>query len=108
MLLMAAMATALASSIAFVQQAPNDDRCKATDSNRQTENKQTGNGQAAPAPDSNSTEKLSDCGGVLKPPAVGDSQMEKPAPEVGKMPVIKPGDTQNGQNGQQDNQKPSK
>ncbi|TXI00161.1 MAG: hypothetical protein E6Q76_18855 [Rhizobium sp.] len=90
----------MASPSAFAQQAA-DDRCKATDANRQTENHQNDNGQATPTPDSNPSEKLSDCGGVLKPPSVGDSKMEKPAPQVGKTPVIKPGDTQKQQNNQQ-------
>ncbi|WP_246755006.1 MULTISPECIES: hypothetical protein [Rhizobium] len=63
------------------------------------------NGQAAPVPDDSSGDKLADCRGVLKPPAVGDSELEKPAPKVGRTPVIKPGDTQNGQ---QNNQQPAK
>lgn len=37
------------------------------------------------------TNKLSDCGGVLKPPDVGDQGVVKPAPHTGQMPVIKPG-----------------
>ncbi|MER9140334.1 hypothetical protein [Mesorhizobium sp. M0047] len=44
-------------------------------------------------PDSgNLTEKLSDCGGVLKPPPTGDQGMAAPAPDEGKTPVIKPGE----------------
>ena len=39
----------------------------------------------------NLTEKLNDCGGVLKPPATGDQGMATPAPDEGKTPVIKPG-----------------
>lgn len=39
----------------------------------------------------NLTEKLGDCGGVLKPPATGDQGMAAPAPDEGKTPVIKPG-----------------
>ncbi|PBB24622.1 MULTISPECIES: hypothetical protein [unclassified Mesorhizobium] len=39
----------------------------------------------------NLSEKLNDCGGVLKPPATGDQGMATPAPDVGKTPVIKPG-----------------
>jgi predicted transglutaminase-like cysteine proteinase len=40
----------------------------------------------------NLTDKLNDCGGVLKPPATGDQGMAAPAPDEGKTPVIKPGD----------------
>ena len=40
----------------------------------------------------NLTEKLNDCGGVLKPPATGDQGMATPAPDEGKTPVIKPGE----------------
>src|SRR5438445_12011051 len=39
----------------------------------------------------NLTDKLSDCGGVLKPPATGDQGMDAPAPDEGNTPVIKPG-----------------
>jgi hypothetical protein len=39
----------------------------------------------------NLSEKLNDCGGVLKPPAIGDQGMAAPAPDEGKTPVIKPG-----------------
>ncbi|WP_095205022.1 hypothetical protein [Mesorhizobium carmichaelinearum] len=38
------------------------------------------------------SEKLNDCGGVLKPPATGDQGMAAPAPDQGKTPVIKPGE----------------
>ncbi|NHT78450.1 hypothetical protein G8E10_22340 [Rhizobiaceae bacterium CRRU44] len=38
------------------------------------------------------TEKLDDCNGVLKPPAVGDSEIVEPAPQTGQMPVITPND----------------
>ncbi|MBT9371859.1 hypothetical protein [Rhizobium sp. CSW-27] len=34
--------------------------------------------------------QLSDCNGVLKPPAVGDPEMVEPAPPVGDTPVIRP------------------
>lgn len=37
------------------------------------------------------SEKLNDCGGVLKPPATGDQGMAAPAPDQGNTPVIKPG-----------------
>jgi hypothetical protein len=42
------------------------------------------------------TDKLSSCGGVLKPPAVGDN-MAKPAPKTGKSRIIKPKDLPNQQ-----------
>ncbi|MER8375725.1 hypothetical protein [Mesorhizobium sp. M1406] len=49
--------------------------------------------QPGQQPDSgNLTEKLTDCGGVLKPPPTGDQGMAAPAPDEGKTPVIKPGD----------------
>ena len=49
--------------------------------------------QGKQQPDSGDlTEKLNDCGGVLKPPAAGDQGMATPAPDVGKTPVIKPGE----------------
>jgi hypothetical protein len=38
------------------------------------------------------TQKLAPCGGVLKPPPTGDSEMTEPAPDAGKTPVIKPGE----------------
>lgn len=38
------------------------------------------------------TEKLDDCGGVLKPPAVGDGGIAEPPPNEGKTPTIKPED----------------
>ncbi|TCQ27931.1 hypothetical protein [Rhizobium sp. PP-CC-3G-465] len=49
------------------------------------------------APNANSgsgslTEKLDDCNGVLKPPAVGDGEIVEPAPQTGQMPVITPND----------------
>lgn len=37
-------------------------------------------------------QKLAPCGGVLKPPPTGDSEMTEPAPDEGKTPVIKPGE----------------
>lgn len=44
--------------------------------------------------------QLADCNGVLHPPAVGDPELVKPAPNVGKMPVIPPGAVpQTGDNG---------
>lgn len=38
------------------------------------------------------TEKLDNCNGVLKPPAVGDGEIVEPAPQTGQMPVITPND----------------
>jgi len=49
--------------------------------------KQTENGG-----DESAAQKLAPCGGVLKPPPTGDSEMSAPAPDVGKTPVIKPGE----------------
>jgi hypothetical protein len=40
----------------------------------------------------NLTDKLNNCGGVLKPPATGDQGMAAPAPDEGKTPIIKPGE----------------
>lgn len=34
--------------------------------------------------------RLGDCNGILHPPAVGDPELVKPAPNVGNMPVIPP------------------
>lgn len=92
LLLIATITAAMSWNFAFAQQS-NDDRCKAEETNRQTDGKQAQGEQAPPAAN-NPSRKLSDCDGVLKPPAVGDSKMEKPAPQVGNTPVIKPGDTQ--------------
>jgi hypothetical protein len=85
-----------------VAQQSNDDRCKAEETNRQTDGQQA-QGEQTPPATNNPSRKLSDCGGVLKPPSVGDSKMEKPAPQVGNTPVIKPGNTE-----QQNNQQPGK
>ena len=63
-------------------QSPQADKCRA-----QTEQ---GNKQQPVGGDL--TEKLSDCGGVLKPPTTGDQGMTAPAPDQGKTPVIKPGE----------------
>lgn len=102
---MTAAAAVMSSNFVFAQQQPlNDDRCKAQDTDQQTGKKHTENGQASPTPDDNPSQKLSDCGGVLKPPQVGDSKMEKPAPQVGNTPVIKPGDQQKEQQNNQQQQ----
>ena len=37
-------------------------------------------------------EKLAPCGGVLKPPSVGDQGMSRPAPKTDRMPEVKPRD----------------
>ncbi|MQB31396.1 hypothetical protein G6L94_23090 [Agrobacterium rhizogenes] len=66
------------------QQTPSKERCQAPDTSGQTMD-----GQATPNPRSENS-KLSECGGVLKPPATGDSELEKPAPPVGNTPVIPP------------------
>ncbi|WP_285871244.1 hypothetical protein [Rhizobium mayense] len=73
--------------IVSAQQMPNSDRCTGPGSNSQTEGKQT-----APRSQGSTSQELSDCGGVLKPPATGDNGLEKPAPRDGKTPVIPPGD----------------
>lgn len=101
LLLIATITAAMSWNVAVAQQS-NDDGCKAEETNRQTDGKQV-QGEQAPPARNNPSRKLSDCGGVLKPPTVGDSKMEKPAPQVGNTPVIKPGDTQ-----QQNNQEPGK
>jgi hypothetical protein len=36
------------------------------------------------------SDKLDECNGVLKPPAVGDSEMTKPPPDTGEMREIRP------------------
>lgn len=63
-------------------QPPQADKCRA----------QTGQGNKQQPAGGDLTEKLSDCGGVLKPPATGDQGMTAQAPDEGKTPVIKPGD----------------
>ncbi|MGX7873699.1 hypothetical protein ACVDG5_013875 [Mesorhizobium sp. ORM6] len=52
----------------------------------------TDQGGKQPLGGGNLSEKLNDCGGVLKPPAIGDQGMAAPAPDVGKTPIIKPGE----------------
>ena len=101
LLLIATITAAMSWNFAAAQQS-NDDRCKAEETNRQTDGQQA-QGEQTPPATHNPSRKLSDCGGVLKPPSVGDSKMEKPAPQVGNTPVIKPGNTE-----QQDNQQPGK
>ena len=36
------------------------------------------------------TETLEGCGGVLKPPPVGDGEIAEPPPDEGETPVIRP------------------
>jgi hypothetical protein len=43
-------------------------------------------------PARNPSDKLADCGGVLKPPATGDSEITEPTPDIGKTPLIRPGE----------------
>jgi hypothetical protein len=38
------------------------------------------------------TDQLDRCGGVLKPPSVGDAQIHEPPPDAGNTPIIRPGD----------------
>lgn len=58
-------------------------------------------GQQSQNDSSSAKDTLADCKGVLDPPAVGDPELVKPAPDVGKMPVIPPGSVpQNEGNGQ--------
>ena len=38
------------------------------------------------------SEKLGDCGGVLKPPPTGDQNATTPPPTGSEMPIIKPGE----------------
>ncbi|MBB5574568.1 MULTISPECIES: hypothetical protein [Rhizobium] len=88
LLVAAALAFAMPGGI-FAQQLqrPNSDNCRAPATSKQTE----GESQTAlQGSQDSAANKLSDCGGVLKPPTTGDSAMEKPAPRGGKMPVIPP------------------
>ncbi|KGF67270.1 hypothetical protein LL06_22885 [Hoeflea sp. BAL378] len=48
--------------------------------------------QPGASPDTNLTEQLKECDGVLRPPPVGDSEFTEPAPPVGETPVIEPED----------------
>ncbi|KAA3452571.1 hypothetical protein C7I87_01610 [Mesorhizobium sp. SARCC-RB16n] len=80
----AMLALAVPAAAQTVQQVPDQqaDKCRAqTD---QSGKQQSGGGDLS--------EKLNDCGGVLKPPATGDQGMAAPAPDEGKTPIIKPGE----------------
>lgn len=94
------IAVAVTGGSVLAQQTPDSDRCSAAGSDHQAQQQKT-----EPSSDSNSNnaDKLSDCNGVLKPPTVGDSGLEKPAPKVGRTPVIKPSDAPKEQ---QDGQQP--
>ncbi|AVA25091.1 hypothetical protein ACXHXG_25850 [Rhizobium sp. LEGMi198b] len=99
-LLLAAALTVAMPGLMSAQQLkmPNSERCRAPDANSQTQ----GENQTALADPQDNDDKLSDCGGVLKPPVTGDSAMEKPAPRGGKTPVIPPSEVP----GQQEQQTP--
>jgi len=92
LVLITALAFASASDLAFAQSVSNDDRCRVMETRQHNGDKRQDSRQAPAVSDSNPSKQLSDCGGVLKPPAVGDGKMEKPAPKVGDTPVIKPRD----------------
>ncbi|MBZ9797774.1 hypothetical protein [Mesorhizobium sp. ES1-4] len=79
----AMLALALPAAAQTAQPTPNQqsDKCRA----------QTDQGGKQPS-GGDLSEKLNDCGGVLKPPAIGDQGMAAPAPDEGKTPVIKPGE----------------
>jgi hypothetical protein len=50
-----------------------------------------GTGRQQP-PAGDLTQKLDPCDGVLKPPPTGDGDMTEPAPDLGNMPIIRPGE----------------
>lgn len=52
----------------------------------------TAAGKPIPQAGDTLTETLADCGGVLKPPATGDSDITEPAPAQGNTPVVEPDD----------------
>lgn len=43
---------------------------------------------------------LTECDGVLKPPATGDGEIVEPAPDAGKTPVIPPSNVPQQQSGE--------
>jgi hypothetical protein len=65
-----------------MQNGPSQENCQAEPRNKPPGEKDDQTGSV--------TKKLGDCGGVLEPPDVNDPGLVKPAPETGKMPVIKP------------------
>ncbi|UCI22426.1 hypothetical protein FJ970_14395 [Mesorhizobium sp. B2-1-8] len=80
----AMLALAVPAMAQTAQQAPDQqaDKCRA----------QTDQGGKQQPGGGGLSEKLNDCGGVLKPPATGDQGMAAPAPDEGKTPIIKPGE----------------
>ena len=69
---------------------PPPEKCRATP---QPENQdRQKNKEVNPQDQQSLTEKLDPCNGVLKPPAVGDQEMTRPAPDVDNMPEVKPRD----------------
>jgi hypothetical protein len=47
-------------------------------------------GQPAPGDSTSDQNRVADCNGVLHPPAIGDPEMVKPAPDVGKLRIVPP------------------
>ncbi|TPK69870.1 hypothetical protein FKO01_02955 [Mesorhizobium sp. B2-3-3] len=87
-LAIASLMLALAVPAAAQTQPNTDSQAKQTDKCRA----QTDQGGKQPLGGGNLTEKLNDCGGVLKPPPTGDQGMAAPAPDEGNTPIIKPGE----------------
>ncbi len=92
------LATALLATPALAQGDPADPRAIAPPPERcRVEPAQPGaETDVAPTQESEAsaslTEKLDDCDGVLKPPAVGDGEIAEPPPSEGKTLTIKPED----------------
>ncbi|TGU89143.1 hypothetical protein EN794_045380 [Mesorhizobium sp. M00.F.Ca.ET.151.01.1.1] len=78
------LAVAMPAAAQTAQQIPNQQGDKCRVQTDQGGKQQSGSGDLS--------EKLGDCGGVLKPPATGDQGMAAPAPDEGNTPVIKPGE----------------
>lgn len=83
------------SDLAMAQAASSQDGCQASQPKGGADD--AGNQKAAAADGG----KLTDCDGVLKPPATGDGQMVSPAPDAGKTPVIPPSDMPNNSDSKQ-------
>jgi len=82
-------AVVLTAAPAFAQNAKSIDpqtTCSATPGSKNSGPKKEENDAS-----SGLSNKLASCGGVLKPPAVGDN-MAKPTPKTGKSRIIKPND----------------
>jgi hypothetical protein len=62
-----------------------DGNCKMTTPEEQNQ------GHAAARADSNLSEPLANCRGVLRPPSIGDDMTVPPPENGGKMPVLPPG-----------------